>query len=674
MQRALESVVVELVEERVDHQESRSACEGAREHQQLRVSVGERATVRRDVGVEPAREPLHFIEDLERGEGVAHVGGRDPPTTESHVLEDRALDQFGLGHQRDVVAERLVREVEHFGLVDPHRTAIGRSQSADQLGERRLARAVRPVDRDPLATRDLHGEVVDRLHPARVSVLHLTHVQLGRAVLLQPLLLATGLEGQVVELTDLVGRREEVVVDLELLAELREGGEDERHDQLGRDQLSEGELPGDHQPTTEGQEGGTGDGMERHGSDHLTEHHAEVGASLLDVTASERVHATVHVLRRPGELVGEGGTRDLLEGGRDVVLRLRLLDRAPDRSAAENEEDERHGEDQDRVEDQEERVVEREDQEAHRGVQHQPDAVEEEDRRRLLDGDHVEETVDELGTESGVACVASHPRESVGQIGCDTDQDATLEDLDDVRLEGADHPREREEREQQHADQDERLDQPPERHEVHERLDRDRGGERQDSVRGREAEDDPDLSAVRGEEIPEASERAPPGLSECWLGLLVLQRLGDDHAHDRRRVELQLFCESLLVHDARLEILRLDELVDLDVLVVVSAERDRELRVDDRDHNPAVEAARLGECFDASATILDGETQKGGGTTKALDHAFVRMAALHSPEGVRDVLFAVGRTTIASDAPKNSLFDRWHWLSRALPEGGGRRW
>ena len=77
------------------------------------------------------------------------------------------------------------------------------------------------------------------------------------------------------------------------------------------------------------------------------------------------------------------------------------------------------------------------------------------------------------------------------------------------RLESADGTGDREEEEKQDAEDDERLDEPAEGHEVDEGLDRDGGGERQQTDSGREAKDDGDLASLGGHQGEQSRQRPP---------------------------------------------------------------------------------------------------------------------------------------------------------------------
>lgn len=216
------------------------------------------------------------------------------------------------------------------------------------------------------------------------------------------------LEGYIEEHAHLVHRREQVVEGFEVLAEPREPIEQRGDDELRGDELTERELPLRHEPPAEPQQEPARERLDRERAHDLPEEHAEVSRSGVEIVDRGVVGTAHRQLRSSGSSERERGADELLEPREHRVLRMTLGHTRWDRSAAEPDRDEEDHRDQQHVEREQVRVIERDQDHADPGLKHQRRAMEQEERNALLDRDHVEEAIDELG--GGTLDVAREPR------------------------------------------------------------------------------------------------------------------------------------------------------------------------------------------------------------------------------------------------------------------------
>ena len=94
-----------------------------------------------------------------------------------------------LRHERDLLPQRLERQVDEPDAADVHATAPRRVDAREQAAERRLARARRPDDRDALARLEVEVDAVQHVALGDVRVAHLFGAQpvvLGAVVRRRP--------------------------------------------------------------------------------------------------------------------------------------------------------------------------------------------------------------------------------------------------------------------------------------------------------------------------------------------------------------------------------------------------------------------------------------------------------------------------------------------------------
>ena len=73
-----------------------------------------------------------------------------------------------LGHQRDVAAQVVERQLDQADAADGHRAGARRVDAGEQPAERGLAGAGRPDHRDPLADADVEVDAVQHVAPVDV--------------------------------------------------------------------------------------------------------------------------------------------------------------------------------------------------------------------------------------------------------------------------------------------------------------------------------------------------------------------------------------------------------------------------------------------------------------------------------------------------------------------------
>ncbi len=256
--------------------------------------------------------------------------------------------------------------------------------------------------------------------------------------------------------------------------------------------------------------------------DGLTEDDAVVGFPRVDVLGDERVAPL------GGEAVGALGpierrmARDLFEPRDQRVLLLRLGDARDGAATPEAEEDDADEEEDHRRERDQRRMVRREENAADGDLQGDEEAVEEEHRRALLQGEHVEEAIHELGAVIPVDRRDRDARQTGGEIARDAHEEALLDALDDPRLRGAKRGGERERDQHEQAEDGDRLREAAEGDRADEHLDADRRAERRDPDADRVDDDDVEPLLLERQE----SEEPPDGVANCVGGARF-----DRHGH-----------------------------------------------------------------------------------------------------------------------------------------------
>ena len=125
----------------------------------------------------------------------------------------------------------------------------------------------------------------------RVAVAdHLRHHGHGTGAWWQELS-AGGLDRQLVEHAKFIKRSLQVVEDLDVFTDLRQGREDEGDDQFTGHELPERELAVDDQPAAQAQDNGAPHGLEQEREERLSPDHAEVPFAGRDVGIGQIVGA-----------------------------------------------------------------------------------------------------------------------------------------------------------------------------------------------------------------------------------------------------------------------------------------------------------------------------------------------------------------------------------------------
>ena len=154
-------VHVERRQRVVEHQHRRAAEDGAGQRQPLPLPAGQRQALLADAGVEAPRQVVHELRlgDPQRLLDVG-VGGVGP--AEGEVLPDAHREQRrvleGGGDDAAQLGQRQVADVD---AVDGDPAGGDVVEPADQRGQRRLARAGGPDQRDRLAGGDVEVDAVE---------------------------------------------------------------------------------------------------------------------------------------------------------------------------------------------------------------------------------------------------------------------------------------------------------------------------------------------------------------------------------------------------------------------------------------------------------------------------------------------------------------------------------
>ena len=285
-----------------------------------------------------------------------------------------------------------------------------------------------------------------------------------------------------------------------MLAELRDGGEHGGDDELGGDELSEGELATDDEPSPEQQQQGAGDGLQAQRAAQLAEDVGEVLAAGGQPLPRERVRALQGEAEAPLPAEAHRVADELLEPRGDGVPGLGLLDAGGQRGAAEQEDDGDDGAQQHHVEGEQQRVVEGEQQHADAGLEQRRERVQQQRGRALLDGDDVEEAVDELGAMGALQGAEVDAGEPLPQVAHHLHEEALLDVLDDPGLHGPQARGEHQASQQQEAEDDDGLEQGAEGDGVDERLHGDGGGQREEAHPERVDDDGPQVLLLQDHE------------------------------------------------------------------------------------------------------------------------------------------------------------------------------
>ena len=183
-----------------------------------------------------------------------------------------------------------------------------------------------------------------------------------------------------------------------MLPEFGEGAHDHRHDQFGRDKLSERQLSGDHKPTADAEQRGARDGLQPQREHDLPHQDPEVASACLQIIRDELIGAIRRELGASLETKRRGAACEFLEPSRDFIFLLRFDDARLDRASSESEGGHRHQHQQHGIETKEPGVIKGKDRHADRRAENDGQTIEQKRRHDFLDRDHIEETIDQLGS------------------------------------------------------------------------------------------------------------------------------------------------------------------------------------------------------------------------------------------------------------------------------------
>ncbi len=178
-------------------------------------------------------------------------------------------------------------------------------------------------------------------------------------------------------------------------------------------------------------------------------------------------------------------------------------------------------------------MIEGEDPQPDHRPQHEVQPVQQQPGGDLLDGDHVEEAVDQLRPAVPAHAVAGHAGQAAGEVRGDPHEHPPLDQFRDPHLKQPQRRLEHQEPQQNRRQPQHRLEEPAERDGSHEAFDGDRRGEVQ---AGHEQGEQPDVPHVPGLRFEQRPQHDPGGrVPVVGLGLQVEVRpvLDGDHPADR---------------------------------------------------------------------------------------------------------------------------------------------
>ena len=162
-------------------------------------------------------------------------------------------------------------------------------------------------------------------------------------------------------------------------------------------------------------------------------------------------------------------------------------------------------------------MVESQDHQSDEGAEDDVDSVQQEARCAFLDRDHIEEAVHQFRALMLFQNLQRNSRESKGQIGRQSYEDAALDQLHRVFLSCPQNPQHSEQEHEEHRQYDESLDidrlLSAEGEIVDDGIGRQRGRQVEDSRNDRQDEDDADFLHLRPQQCCESMKRTGMG----WL-------------------------------------------------------------------------------------------------------------------------------------------------------------
>ena len=137
----------------------------------LRLRRGQRMTARADGRLQALGERDRPLERVDRLERLHELLGRGVGVREPEVVGERAdEDVLLLGDERDLLAQRLQRELDEMDAADLDAARPGRVDPGEEAAESRLARAGGPDDRDALARPQVEVDAVQHVPTGDIRV------------------------------------------------------------------------------------------------------------------------------------------------------------------------------------------------------------------------------------------------------------------------------------------------------------------------------------------------------------------------------------------------------------------------------------------------------------------------------------------------------------------------
>lgn len=512
-----------MVEALVEDEKPGLAKESASDFELDALAGGERLAAGGEMGLDAVGEGEDIAEEADFGEGFAGLEAVEFMfEAEAEVIEDGAVEDFGLADDGDVGAEVGEADVAIVAAVDFEEAVGGFAEGIDEIEEGAFAGASGADDADACAG----GNVpVDGFEEAFLLVEahgHLVDPEAGAVVGAGEGFAGGPFRGEVFEVAEFVDGGHQIVEGFEVLAELGEAADDEGDDDFGGDELAKSQLAVDDKPASTAEQDGESEGLDGIHAEDLAEKNAEVLRAVGEIGDDEAV-GFLHAEDGAGAgFEGELVAGDFLEPGDDGILGLGLADGSGNGAGAHREQDKSDEDDKDGIEDEEERMVNGQQGHADEGLEGDREAVNEESGSGFLDSDDVEEAIDEFGTVVAVEGFGADFDEAEGGISGDADEDAPLHDFDDPEAVGVHHGVEHEGDEHEDGEGDERLDESAESDGIDHGLGGD-GEDERDQADGERIDDhDPHVRGFGGDEVAEAG----PGVDVVPAMGLIGRRSG----------------------------------------------------------------------------------------------------------------------------------------------------
>ena len=514
----------------------------AGDEEPVALAAGERQAAGDQARLEAAGHGQQVLQEPHLRERRLHLPDRDVVATQAKVVEEAGREDVLRTQDHDLAAELLQVPRTQVEPVDEDGAGGRLAHRGDEVEQGTATTALGAAQGDAVTGGDLEAHFLEEFTAARVGEADPAQGdrRAGRGTRRDFPTLAVGVE--VDQVAQFIDGGQGVIPGLELLAELGDGGDHGADDEVARDELAKRELLAEHQAPADDQEGGRGEHLEGQQADDLPHEHAEMPTAVREVAARKLVGAGRGELqpRRPLEEPRVAG--DLLQPAHHCVLAPRLGQAGGNRAPAEHEDHEGQAAEDDEHVGEQEGMVEAQHQQADDGADDDVDAVEQEHRRALLDGDHVEEAVDHLGRVHPIEGLGLHARQAPRHVRGEPHEDAALDVLRDHVLQAADDGREDEAAAERKRDEDQRLLEGrrlgAEGEVADHAVDRERQGEVEQS--GDQAEDE-DGRDVGDFGLHQPEEAAHGGGMVAELGVVVAREpFGRERRRDERHLDLGL--------------------------------------------------------------------------------------------------------------------------------------